>query len=92
MLSWLVMLSAPTVPVAGDHCGVWGSLMMMLSWLVMQPAPTVPAPALAPAPAAAPTHVSALGGGVCARALWGAELSCVGGVWCCDEQLKWRRW
>jgi hypothetical protein len=76
MLSWLVVLSAPNVPVAGARCGVmWASLMMMLSWLVMQPAPTVPATATAPAPAAAPTVVSARvrcgvaswRGGVCAR-------------------------
>jgi hypothetical protein len=34
MLSWLVMHSAPNVPVAGArvHCGVvlWGSLMLRL--------------------------------------------------------------
>jgi hypothetical protein len=71
MLSWLVMLSAPTVFVAGARCGVWGSLMMMLVWLVMQPAPTVPVPAPAPTVVSARVRYGVVScrSGVCARSL-----------------------
>jgi hypothetical protein len=72
MLSWLAMHSAPTVPVAGAHCGVmWGSLMMMLSWLVMQPVPTVPATATATATATAPAAATVVSAHVRCGVVWG---------------------